>query len=58
VAENVIRADLTPLEEARAYLRLVEEQGDRAKVARMVGKSENLIAERMTSCACPTTRNG
>src|SRR6185503_752016 len=31
VAENVIRADLTPLEEARAYRRLVEEHGDRAK---------------------------
>src|SRR3954447_9165846 len=48
VAENVIRADLTPLEEARAYRRLVEEHGgDRAKGARMVGKSEKLIAERI-----------
>ena len=28
VAENVIRADLSPLEEARAYRRLVDEHGD------------------------------
>src|SRR3954463_3963380 len=47
VAENVIRADLSPLEEAHAYRRLVEEHGDRAKVARMVGKSEKLIGERI-----------
>jgi ParB/RepB/Spo0J family partition protein len=53
VAENVIRADLTPLEEARAYRRLVEEHGDRAKVARMVGKSEKLIAERIDLLRLP-----
>ena len=53
VAENVIRADLTPLEEARAYRRLIEEHGDRSKVARMVGKSENLIAERIDLLRLP-----
>jgi ParB/RepB/Spo0J family partition protein len=47
VAENVIRADLNPVEEARAYQRLTEEQGDAAKVAALVGKSERLIAERL-----------
>src|SRR5262249_36319304 len=31
VAENVIRVDLSPLEEAHAYRRLVEEHGDRAE---------------------------
>ena len=44
VAENVIRADLSPLEEARAYRRLVDEHGDAAKVAKLVGKSERLVA--------------
>ncbi len=33
VAENVIRADLSPIEEARAYRRLADEQGGAAKVA-------------------------
>src|SRR4029077_20159182 len=42
VGENVIRADLSPLEEARAYCRLVDEHGDAAKVAKLVGKSERL----------------
>ena len=53
VAENVIRADLSPLEEARAYQRLLEEQGDRAKVARLVGKSEKLVAERIDLLRLP-----
>ena len=43
VAENVIRADLSPMEEARAYRRLADEHGDAAKVAKLVGKSERLI---------------
>src|SRR5947208_15621207 len=45
VAENVIRADLTPVEEAEAYRRLIEEHGDAAKVATLVGRSERLIGE-------------
>lgn len=47
VTENVIRADLSPTEEARAYRRLVDEHGSAAKVARLVGKSERLIVERL-----------
>jgi ParB family chromosome partitioning protein len=47
VAENVIRADLNPVEEARAYERLVQEHGDAAKVARLIGRSETLIGERL-----------
>lgn len=47
VAENVIRADLNPVEEARAYERLVAEQGDAARVARLVGRSQKLIADRL-----------
>jgi ParB/RepB/Spo0J family partition protein len=53
VAENVIRADLNPLEEARAYQRLVDEHGDSAKVARLVSKSEKLIADRIDLLRLP-----
>jgi ParB/RepB/Spo0J family partition protein len=53
VAENVIRADLTPVEEARAYRRLVDEHGDTAKVAKLVGKSERLIADRLDLLRLP-----
>jgi ParB family chromosome partitioning protein len=53
VAENVIRADLNPVEEARAYERLVAEQGDAAKVAKLVGRSERLIGERLDLLRLP-----
>jgi ParB/RepB/Spo0J family partition protein len=53
VAENVIRADLSPLEEARAYRRLVEEHGGTAKVAKLVGKSERLVSERLDLLRLP-----
>jgi ParB family chromosome partitioning protein len=53
VAENVIRADLSPLEEARAYRRLVEEHGDTAKVAKLVGKRERLVSERLDLLRLP-----
>ena len=57
VAENVIRADLSPLEEARAYRRLVDEHGDAAKVAQ--ARRQERAAGRAsgsTCCACPTRR--
>jgi ParB/RepB/Spo0J family partition protein len=53
VAENVIRADLNPVEEAEAYARLVAEHGDAAKVAKLVGRSEKLIGERMELLRLP-----
>lgn len=53
VAENVIRADLSPLEEARAYRRLVDDRGDVGTVAKLVGKSERLIAERLDLLRLP-----
>ena len=53
VAENVIRADLTAIEEARAYRRLADEHGGSAKVARLVGRSERLIAERIDLLRLP-----
>jgi hypothetical protein len=53
VAENVIRADLTPVEEAEAYRRLVAEHGDAAKVAKLVGRSEKLIGDRLELLRLP-----
>lgn len=53
VAENVIRADLSPIEEARAYRRLIDDHGDAAKVAKLVGKSERLIGERLGLLSLP-----
>ena len=53
VAENVIRADLTPVEEAEAYRRLIDEHGDTAKVAKLVGRSERLIGERVELLRLP-----
>lgn len=53
VAENVIRVDLNPVEEARAYRRLADEHGDAAKVASLVGKSERLIGERLDLLRLP-----
>jgi ParB/RepB/Spo0J family partition protein len=53
VAENVIRADLNPVEEARAYERLVAEHGNAAKVAKLVGRSEKLIGERLDLLCLP-----
>lgn len=53
VAENVIRADLNPVEEARAYRRLADEHDGTAKVARLVGKSERLVAERLDLLRLP-----
>ena len=53
VTENVIRADLSLTEEARAYRRLVDEHGSAATVARLVGKSERLIVERLDLLRLP-----
>ena len=53
VAENVIRADLNPVEEAHAYERLVAEHGDAAKVAKLVGRSEKLIGDRLELLRLP-----
>lgn len=53
VAENVIRADLNPVEESRAYRRLVDDHGDAAKVAKLVGKSERLIGDRLDLLRLP-----
>jgi ParB/RepB/Spo0J family partition protein len=53
IAENVIRADLTPVEEAEAYRRLVEEHSSAARVAKLVGRSEKLIRDRLDLLRLP-----
>jgi hypothetical protein len=53
VAENVIRADLNPVEEAHAYERLIAQEGDAAKVAKLVGRSEKLIGDRLELLRLP-----
>jgi ParB/RepB/Spo0J family partition protein len=58
VAENVIRADLNPVEEARAYERLKAEHGDTAKVAKLVGRSGKLIGERLDLLRVPDEAQG
>jgi hypothetical protein len=52
-ADNVIRADLSPIEGARWYRRLVDKHDGSAKVASLVGKSERLIAERLDLLRLP-----
>jgi ParB family transcriptional regulator, chromosome partitioning protein len=54
VSENVIRADLSPIVEARAYSRLMDEHGSSAMVAKLVGKSDRLIVERLDLLRLPT----
>jgi ParB family chromosome partitioning protein len=53
VVENVIRADLNPVEEAHAYERLKAEHGDTEKVAKLVGRSAKLIGERLDLLRVP-----
>jgi ParB family chromosome partitioning protein len=53
VAENVIRGDLNTVEEARAYERLVAEHRNATKVAKLVGRSEKLIGERLDLLRLP-----
>lgn len=45
--DNLQRRDLTPIEEAEAYERLLELCGSTAEVARRVGRSETNVRQRM-----------
>lgn len=48
VAENTAREDLTPLEEARAYRRLLDDEGlDVEEIAARVGRSPTRVAARL-----------
>ncbi|MEU7092994.1 ParB/RepB/Spo0J family partition protein [Kitasatospora aureofaciens] len=48
VAENAARADMTPMEEARGFKRLVDQHGyEPAEVAKMVGKSPQYVGWRI-----------
>lgn len=55
LVENVQRADLTPVEEARAYKQLLEEYGmSQAEVAKRVGKSRPTISNTLRLLSLPT----
>ena len=47
LVENIQRQDLSPLEEARAYQRLVDAGYTQAAIARVVGTSTNRVASRL-----------
>ena len=54
--ENLQREDLNPIEEARAYHRLAEEEGlTQAEIARMVDKSRSHVANFQRLLALPDT---
>lgn len=53
VVENLQREDLTPLEEARAYERLMSFGVDQAGVAKAVGKSRSAVANSMRLLKLP-----
>ncbi len=54
IIENVQRNDLTPIEEARGYQRLIEDFSyDQEKVAKFIGKSRSHIANFLRLLALP-----
>ena len=54
LVENLQRADLGPLEEARAYRRLIDEFGhDQEEVGALVGKSRSHVANTLRLLALP-----
>lgn len=56
LVENLQRADLNPIEKARAFKRLIEQFGLRqADVAEKIGKSRELVANTLRLLALPET---
>jgi len=56
LVENLQREDLTPLEEAEAYSRLMHEFGrNQAEVAETIGKSRSYVANTLRLLALPST---
>jgi ParB family chromosome partitioning protein len=53
IVENLQREDLTPIEEARAYQRLLEFGLDQAGVAKAVGKSRSAVANTLRLLSLP-----
>lgn len=55
IIENIQRADLSPLEEAASYQRLIEEfQSSQADVARLVGRDRSTVANALRLLRLPT----
>jgi ParB family transcriptional regulator, chromosome partitioning protein len=54
IVENVQRSDLNPIEEARGYLRLIDDFSyDQEKVARFIGKSRSYISNCLRILSLP-----
>ena len=53
IVENLQREDLTAIEEARAYQRLLEFGADQAEVARAVGKSRSAVSNTLRLLTLP-----
>jgi ParB/RepB/Spo0J family partition protein len=53
LVENLQRADITPIEEARAYARLVELDTTVAAIAKKVGRSQALVKSRLALVQLP-----
>ncbi|MCL1906759.1 MAG: ParB/RepB/Spo0J family partition protein [Propionibacteriaceae bacterium] len=53
LAENGARLDLTPLEEATAYQRLIDAGVSQVKIARSAGRSQAHVSQRLTLLTLP-----
>ena len=52
-AENIQRADLTPIEEAQAYQQLLAAGHTQVEIARRIGKSQSVIAHKLRLLKIP-----
>ena len=55
LVENVQRQDLTPIEEAKAYQRMVEAGFTQGEVGRRVGKTQSYVAQKLRLLKLPAT---
>lgn len=55
LVENVQRQDLTPVEEAKAYQRMVEAGFTQSEVGRRVGKTQSYVAQKLRLLKLPAT---
>lgn len=53
LVENIQRADLTPIEEARAYRRMLDTGMTQADLGQKIGKSQSYIATKLRMLAMP-----
>lgn len=53
LVENIVREDLTPLEEAEAYRRLQEAGKTQAEIGRLIGKTQSYVAQKLRLLTVP-----